>query len=184
MVVKNPFSWLAHRCTPLNKNPGGWPFLWSALVMSPQWLALLEPFILSQPIGHDKVPMFFWGPLSGPGVVRKIRRVASLRDNKGFLATQPPILFFLKWPWSWWVPGSRSTKGPHHNNWKLGRRQTKGSHSNLETDPAKKDIIFCDGGVFFLDRGLLMGAISTTWNRVSFSTYILFITKLQKKTNP
>jgi hypothetical protein len=43
--------------------------------MSLKWLALLEPFILSQPIGHDKVPMFFWGPLSGPGGVRKIRRL-------------------------------------------------------------------------------------------------------------
>jgi len=63
--------------------------------MSPQWLALLEPFILSQPIGHDKVPMFFWGPLNGPGVVRKIKKDASLRDNEGLLATQPPILFFL-----------------------------------------------------------------------------------------
>ena len=45
----------------------------------------------------------------------------------------------------------------------------------------KKDIIFCDGEVFSLDRGLLMGAIKTTWNRVSFSTYILFLTKLQKR---
>jgi len=63
--------------------------------MSLLWLALLEPFILSQPIGHDKVPMFFWGPITGPGVVRKIRRVAALRDNEGLSATQPPILFFL-----------------------------------------------------------------------------------------
>ena len=126
--------------------------------MSPQWLALLEPFILSQPIGHDKVPMFFWGPLSGPGVVKKIRKVASLRDNEGLSATQTPILFFLKWPWSWWVPGSRSVKGLHQNTWKHGSRQTKESHSKLETDPAKKDIIFCDGEVFSLDRGLLMGA--------------------------
>jgi hypothetical protein len=28
--------------------------------------------------------------------------------------------------------------------------------------PAKKDIIFCNGEVFSLDRGLLMGAIKTT----------------------
>ena len=63
--------------------------------MSPLWLALLEPFILSQPIGHGKVPMFFWGPLFGPGVVRKIRKVASLRDNEDLLVMQPLILFFL-----------------------------------------------------------------------------------------
>ena len=37
--------------------------------------------------------MFFWGPLSGPGVVIKIRWVASLRDNEGLSVTQPPILF-------------------------------------------------------------------------------------------
>jgi hypothetical protein len=63
--------------------------------MSPLWLGLLEPFILLKPIGHDKVPMFFWGPLNGPGVVRKIKKVAWLRDNEDLSATQPPILFFL-----------------------------------------------------------------------------------------
>jgi hypothetical protein len=44
---------------------------------------------------------------------------------------------------------------------KLGRRFPKGSSSKLDTDPAKKDIIFCDGEVFSLDRGLLMGAMIT-----------------------
>jgi len=53
--------------------------------MSPQWLALLEPFILSQPIGHDKVPMFFWGPLSGPGAAKK---------KDGCFASQPLIFTF------------------------------------------------------------------------------------------
>jgi hypothetical protein len=56
--------------------------------MSPLWLALLEPFILSQPIGHDKVPMFFWGPLNGPGVVKK---------KKGCFATRP--LGSLRFAW-------------------------------------------------------------------------------------
>jgi hypothetical protein len=59
-------------------------------------LARLEPCILSQPIGHDKVPMFFWGPIFGPGVVRKIWKVASLRDNENLSATQPPLLPFLR----------------------------------------------------------------------------------------
>ena len=39
--------------------------------MNPLWLDLLEPYILSKLIGHDKVPMFFWGPIIGPGVVKK-----------------------------------------------------------------------------------------------------------------
>jgi hypothetical protein len=59
--------------------------------MSPQWLARKEPCVLSQPIGHDKVPMFFWGPFSGPGAARK---VASLRDPEGLFASQPSIFTF------------------------------------------------------------------------------------------
>ncbi|UCD90605.1 MAG: hypothetical protein JSW04_04015, partial [Desulfobacterales bacterium] len=36
-------------------------------------------------IGHDKVPMFFWGPLYGPGVERKIRWVASLHNYQFYI---------------------------------------------------------------------------------------------------
>jgi len=35
---------------------------------------------------------------------------------------------------------------------------SKGLSSELTTDTSKKDIIFCDGEVFSLGRGLLMGA--------------------------
>jgi len=45
----------------------------------------------------------------------------------------------------------------------------------------KKDIIFCDGEVFSLDRGLLMGAKSTGSSISTSSTYIAFLTKLQKR---
>jgi hypothetical protein len=56
--------------------------------MSPLWLARKEPYILSQPIGHDKVPMIFWGPFYGPGAAKKkgrllrseILKVSSLRN--------------------------------------------------------------------------------------------------------
>ncbi|MDH3358975.1 MAG: hypothetical protein OEM06_16045, partial [Desulfobacteraceae bacterium] len=61
---------------------------------------------------------------------------------------------------------------------------TKGSHSKLETDPAKKDIIFCDGEVFSLDRGLLMGAILTSPGISILITYIVFVTKMQKRQIP
>ena len=44
----------------------------------------------------------------------------------------------------------------------------------------KKDIIFCDGEVFSIDRGLLMGAKSTTWNQFLLIAYIVFVTKMQK----
>jgi hypothetical protein len=58
--------------------------------MSPLWLDLLKPYILSQPIGHDKVPMFFWGPLNGPGVVRKIRRLLGYATTIFFLNDLDP----------------------------------------------------------------------------------------------
>jgi hypothetical protein len=38
--------------------------------------------------------------------------------------------------------------------------------------------------VFFLDRGLLMGAITTGSSISISSTYILFLTKLQKRQTP
>ena len=38
----------------------------------------------------------------------------------------------------------------------------KGANPALDDVPAKKYILFCDGVVFSLDRGLLMGAIITT----------------------
>ena len=92
MVAQNPISWLAHRCTPVNKNPGGCLFSWSALVMSPLWLALFEPCDLKQPLGRNKVPMFFWGPITGPGVIRN-KIVASLRDSEVIFSTQPSNIF-------------------------------------------------------------------------------------------
>jgi hypothetical protein len=102
--------------------------------MSPQWLAHLEPFILSQPIGHDKVPMFFWGPLNGPGVVRKIRKVASLRNRQFY--------FFLNDldPDGCLVADLRKVQTITFE--KVGRRNSKGSSSELDTDPAKKKTSF------------------------------------------
>ncbi len=117
---------------------------------------------MSKPIGHDKVPMFFWGPLSGPGVVRKIRKVASLRDNEGLFATQPPILFFLNDldPDGCQVADQRKVHTITIEN--SGADKQKGLIPIWRLTLQKKDIIFCDGEVFSLDRGLLMGAKSTT----------------------
>jgi hypothetical protein len=130
--------------------------------MSPQWLALLEPFILSQPIGHDKVPMFFWGPLNGPGVVRKIRKVASLRDNECLLATQPPILFFLNDLDPDGCLVADQLRACTKTLESTGADKQKSLIPNWRLTLQKKDINFCDGEVFSLDRGLLMGAKSAT----------------------
>jgi hypothetical protein len=39
-----------------------------------------------------------------------------------------------------------------------GSRHRKGAVPILDCVPARKIVLFCDGGVFFLDRGPLMGA--------------------------
>ncbi|MDH3881441.1 MAG: hypothetical protein OES64_07800, partial [Desulfobacteraceae bacterium] len=55
---------------------------------------------------------------------------------------------------------------------------TKGSFRILDTDPAKKEY-FCDGQVFFIDRGLLMGAcIESLKSLLSYHTCRLAILKL------
>jgi len=118
--------------------------------MSPQWLALLEPFILLQPIGHDKVPMFFWGPLFGPGAAKK---------KDGCSASQPPIFIFSFTgldPDGCLVADQRKVHTITIEN--SGADKQKGLIPIWRLIQQKKDIIFCDGGVFFLDRGLLMGA--------------------------
>jgi hypothetical protein len=48
----------------------------------------------------------------------------------------------------------------------------------------KKDIIFCDGEVFSLDRDLLMGAKTTGVSISISSIYIVFFTKMQKMQAP
>ena len=98
--------------------------------MNPQWLDLLEPYILSKPIGHDKVPMFFWGPFNGPGVVRKIRKVVSLLNHQ--------LYFFLNDldPDGCLVADLRKVQTITFE--KVGRRDSKGSSSGLNTDPARK----------------------------------------------
>jgi hypothetical protein len=103
--------------------------------------------------------MFFWGPFSGPGAARKKGRLLSLRDPEGLFALQPPIFTFSFTgldPDGCLVadrlrvrtkilekPGAVTQKG-HGPLWMLTLQ--------------KKIIIFCDGEVFSIDRGLLMGA--------------------------
>ena len=99
----------------------------------------------------------FLGSATGPGVLRK-RGVAALRDHSGLFATQPSILIILNRPWSWWVPGRRSTKGACHRFEKPGADKQTG-YFRAGWWPCKKLYYFCDGLVFFIDRDLLMGAL-------------------------
>ena len=63
--------------------------------MSPLWLARKEPYFLSQPIGHDKVPDDFLGSDEWTRGCKEKRKVASLRDIEGLYATQPSDFIFL-----------------------------------------------------------------------------------------
>jgi len=57
------------------------------------------------------------------------------------------------------VPGSRSINGSAPITSEItGAGNEKGLIPALDDVPAKKNVLFCDGGVFFLDRNLLMGA--------------------------
>jgi hypothetical protein len=102
--------------------------------------------------------MFFWGPIFGPGAVKK-KGWLLCYEIKNLFATQPSILFFLfsalnlMDAWQQIKLGSVPTTCE-----KPGSRLRKGAAPVLDCVPAKKTVLFCDGGVFFIDRGLLMGA--------------------------
>ena len=93
--------------------------------MSPLWLELLKPYILLQPIGRDKVPIFFWSAWGGRGGE-----------------------FVFHSPWSRWVPGSRSKKICAINFWKLGCSHGMGIVSDWIM-PMQKKIILRWIGVFY-----------------------------------
>ena len=111
-------------------------------------LARLEPCILPQSIGHDKVPTFFWGPLFGPGVVRKIWKVASLRDNENLCATQrPPLIFLHDLDPDGCMVADR-IRIRTNKFWKPGCRQRQGTDLVLDDVPAKKWSFLRWWGVF------------------------------------
>ena len=83
------------------------------------------------------------------------------RKEKSMVANR--MVFFFLWPWSWWVPGSRSIRVRTKTLEKPGAVAQKGHDPLWMLTLQKKIIIFCDGEVFSIDRGLLMGAIITTW---------------------
>ena len=67
------------------------------------------------------------------------------------------LYYFFNRPWSWWVPGCRSTKGLCQTLEIPGAEKPKGLLPRWWVI-LQKTILFCDGQVFFIDRGLLMGA--------------------------
>jgi hypothetical protein len=60
------------------------------------------------------------------------------------------------------VPGSRSIKGACQTLEKQGADKQKRWHPHWVVTLQKKIYSFCDGQMFFIDRGLLMGAKITT----------------------
>ena len=96
---------------------------------------------------------------SDQGSLEKIKKVASLRDNEDLLATQPLILFFLNDldPDGCLVADQLRAYTKTFES--TGADNKKGLLLNWILTLQKKDIIFCVGEVFSLDRGLLMGAI-------------------------
>ena len=121
MVAKYPFSWLAHRCTPLNLNPGGCAF---CLICPCHELSMAG-------LGGALYLVTIHWPWQGTNVF--LGSVARTRGRK-------EIYFFFHWPWTWWVPGSRSISIRNHYFWKSGRRQSKGANPTLGFVPAKINV--------------------------------------------
>ena len=65
-----------------------------------------------------------------------------------------------------------------------GADKQKGLIPNWRLTLQKKDIIFCDGEVFSLDRGLLMGAKITGSRHLKFQYIYRICYKIAKKANP
>ena len=86
--------------------------------------------------------MFFWGPFHGPGVAKKLAfSFVNLEPDGCLVADQ--------------LASATSTfENPGVGGQKVQIR--------LWVLFLQKLILFCDGELFFIDRGLLMGAIITT----------------------
>ena len=107
LVAKYPLSWLAHRCTPLNWNPGGCAFC---------LICPCHELSMAGPIGALYLVTIHW-PWQGTNVF-----LGSVSRTWG----RKEISFFFCWPWTWWVPGSRSIKGACQTLEKQGADKQKG----------------------------------------------------------
>ena len=142
MVAKYPFSWLAHRCTPLNLNPGGCAF----------WLICpCHELLMAGPAGALYLVTIYW-PWQGTNVF--LGSVSRTRGRKelafSFADLEPDGCLVADQ-----LASATSTfENPGVDDQKVQIR--------LWVLFLQKFILFCDGQVFFIDRGLLMGANSTT----------------------
>ena len=110
--------------------------------------------------------MFFWGPIFGPGVIKKKGWLLRNRHlNFSFIDLEPDGCLVAD-----------QLRIRTDNLWNHGRRQRKGADPVTGWCPGKINALFCDGEVFFVDRGLLMGAsITTYWKYcISNAYHIVF----------
>ena len=125
-------------------------FAWSAPVMNPQRLARKEPNLCdTNALDIAGYRCIFWGPLTGPGVTTKKRRLLSLCNRR--------LFFFLTDldPDGCLVADQLKVYAKHL---KYRVQINKRGYFRAGWWPCKKLYYFCDGLVFFIDRGLLMGA--------------------------
>ena len=94
--------------------------------------------------------MFFWGPIFGPGVIKK----------KGWLLRNHRFNIFFHWPWTWWVPGSRSIKDPHLKLLKSRAQAKKRGWSRFWMMSLQKKCIFLRWWSVFSWQGPFNGCLS------------------------
>ena len=122
--------------------------------------------------------MFFWGPIIGPGVIKEkgwllrceIFWASWLRNHR--------LIFFFHWPWTWWVPGSRSIKDSHLKLLKTRVQSLKRDWFRSGWCPCKKKYTFLRW------RGIF--SWQTPFNGCQYmkSSQIPYFFSISKKTKP
>ena len=154
--------------TPLHSqklDPGGCPYVDLPLLWAPFGWPDRSPKTCHNPLDMNKVPIIFWSPIYGLGAAKKKVGCFATRYWRS-LRCATVLFYFSLWPWSWWVPGSRSVKDPHHNRLKFRVQATERGWLRAGGYRSEKILFFCEGEVFFLDTCLLMGANSRKIRRV------------------
>ena len=146
---------------PLSWTPYGWPER--------------SPIFCDNPIGHDKVPMIFWGSFYGPGAAKKkgrllrceILSVSSLRNHL--------ILIFLCGldPDGCLVADRLRIRTK--TVWKLGRRQQIGSYPCWTLSQQKKWPFLRWKSIFYWQVPFNGYQYLTHWNQANIYVFLLDI---------
>ena len=96
------------------------------------------------------------------------------------------IWFYISlWPWSWWVPGSRSIKDPHQKRLKIRAQTTKRICYRAGRYSSKKIVLFLWWwSIFYWQVPFNERQYIIYWNNVKFYVFLLNILFIESLKNP